>query len=41
MALTNIHQRLQALYGAAARLCAAPEDGRFCVELSYPPGAAS
>lgn len=40
MALANIGQRLQALYGAAARLQALPCGDSYRVELSYPPGAA-
>lgn len=40
MALANIGQRLQALYGAAARLQALPRGDSYRVELSYPPGAA-
>jgi len=38
IALANIRQRLQALYGSGAVLRAAPENGCFRVELSYPPG---
>ena len=41
IALANIRQRLQALYGAGARLLAGPEDDYFRVELSYTPGALS
>jgi two-component system sensor histidine kinase AlgZ len=40
MALANIGQRLQALYGSAARLQALPRGDGYRVELSYPPGAA-
>ena len=40
MALANIGQRLQALYGSAARLQALPCGDSYRVELSYPPGAA-
>ena len=40
MALANIGQRLQALYGSAARLQALPRGDSYRVELSYPPGAA-
>jgi two-component system sensor histidine kinase AlgZ len=40
MALANISQRLQALYGSAARLQALPRGDSYRVELSYPPGAA-
>ncbi len=40
MALANIEQRLQALYGGAARLSAAESGGEFRVELRYPAGQA-
>jgi two-component system sensor histidine kinase AlgZ len=38
MALANIRQRLQALYGPNASLQAAPRGGSFHVELCYSPG---
>lgn len=38
MALDNISLRLQALYGASARLRAGPAEGLFRAELSYSPG---
>jgi len=38
IALANIRQRLQALYGPGASMRAAPEDGNYRVELSYLPG---
>ena len=40
MALANIKQRLQVLYGSSGRLQATPLGGAYRVELSYPPGAA-
>jgi two-component system sensor histidine kinase AlgZ len=40
MALANIDQRLQALYGASAQLAASPMGETYRVELSYFPGAA-
>ncbi|NCF16908.1 MAG: sensor histidine kinase [Haliea sp.] len=40
MALHNIEQRLQALYGSRASLAAGRERDHFTVRLSYAPGAA-
>jgi two-component system sensor histidine kinase AlgZ len=40
MALANIEQRLQVLYGPGAQMQAAPRGDAYRVELSYPPGAA-
>ena len=40
MALQNIEQRLQAIYGSGANLSAGQEGERFIVSLSYAPGAA-
>ncbi len=39
MALANIEQRLQVLYGSGTHLHAAPQGDAYRVELSYPPGA--
>jgi len=39
MALRNIEQRVQALYGAGARVVAGMEDDHFLVTLAYSPGA--
>jgi two-component system sensor histidine kinase AlgZ len=38
MALANVGQRLQALYGSGASLVTTPGNGQFRVELSYPLG---
>ena len=40
MALANIKQRLQVLYGSSGRLQAMPLGGAYRVELSYPPRSA-
>jgi two-component system sensor histidine kinase AlgZ len=40
MALSNIGQRLQAIYGTHARLEVTPGSGRYRVELGYQPGFA-
>ena len=40
MALANIEQRLQALYGPGPKLRVLPEGDTYRVELRYPPGAA-
>lgn len=40
MALPNVEQRLQALYGSRASVKVEPDQQRFRVTLSYPPGAA-
>jgi two-component system sensor histidine kinase AlgZ len=39
MALANIEQRLQVMYGSGTHLHAAPQGDAYRVELSYPPGA--
>jgi two-component system sensor histidine kinase AlgZ len=40
MALANIEQRLQALYGPGSQLQVLPEGDTYRVQLSYPPAAA-
>jgi hypothetical protein len=39
MALNNIQQRVQAIYGANARVTAGREGDHFVVTLAYAPGA--